>query len=262
MTSLFQDHEEVPAALCPEFEALNLPGHYTVCNNGMRLFRIPEILELVLSYLPIRDLLLAQRVNHRFQQTIGGSDKLQRLLFLQAAPFDPSRPVKPILNPLLQSKPPIPPSFLVIHGQGNRCLIALEYTTVHCVTDPISKRIEVEGDGTVCPGWICCLKIRTLCSPLWEPAEPFEEIKCYSTGSWRRMYASQSPYAVWWEARDSTLHNSGAVAKAARMGELWSEYVYSDDLPRTVDYFARRLRRLKDTDRDQDATGLWKVGVQ
>lgn len=51
-----------------------------------KVFAIPELLERILIELPIRDLLLSQRVGRHFKATIEGSTKLLQALFLLPAP--------------------------------------------------------------------------------------------------------------------------------------------------------------------------------
>ncbi|PPJ58239.1 hypothetical protein CBER1_08269 [Cercospora berteroae] len=53
---------------------------------GARLAAIPELMEMILLELPLRDVLAAQRVNKDFRGTIRDSHKLQKALFF--APID------------------------------------------------------------------------------------------------------------------------------------------------------------------------------
>jgi hypothetical protein len=48
---------------------------------SLRVFDIYELLEAILLYLPMRDILLAQRVNRRWRATIESSKPLQRALY-------------------------------------------------------------------------------------------------------------------------------------------------------------------------------------
>lgn len=50
---------------------------------GVNLFNTVELLEIILLYLPIRDILLAQRVNAQWRATINCSNRLQRALFIE-----------------------------------------------------------------------------------------------------------------------------------------------------------------------------------
>ncbi|KAH9845451.1 F-box domain-containing protein 9, partial [Teratosphaeria destructans] len=47
-----------------------------------QVLRLPELLELILLHLPQRDILLCQRTTRHFRQTVEGSIRLQRALFL------------------------------------------------------------------------------------------------------------------------------------------------------------------------------------
>lgn len=55
-----------------------------------KLYAVTELLEDILLHLPLKDLLLSQRVNKHFKATIDGSLKLQRALFFSPAPQIPS----------------------------------------------------------------------------------------------------------------------------------------------------------------------------
>ncbi|KAK4951723.1 hypothetical protein LTR10_009642 [Elasticomyces elasticus] len=48
------------------------------------MFDVSELLERVLLYLPLRDILLSQRVCHLWQESFNQSPKIQRVLFLKA----------------------------------------------------------------------------------------------------------------------------------------------------------------------------------
>jgi hypothetical protein len=49
---------------------------------GDRIAKIPELVEIILLHLPVRDLLLAQRVSTTFKAVIDKSQPIQRALFL------------------------------------------------------------------------------------------------------------------------------------------------------------------------------------
>ena len=55
---------------------------------AQKVFAVRELLESILLLLPTRDLLLSQRVNRFFRNTITGSSLLQEALFLRATPAD------------------------------------------------------------------------------------------------------------------------------------------------------------------------------
>lgn len=71
-------------------------------SSTQRVFNIPELLENVLLYIPERDLLLSQRVNQTFQDTIIHSPRLQRKLFYTADLYHQGDVLsKLVWNPLL-----------------------------------------------------------------------------------------------------------------------------------------------------------------
>ena len=65
-----------------------------------RVLGTPELLEAILLRLPTQDLLLSQRVNKQFKDTITQSMRLQQALFLAPAPVSVSG-TEAIINPLL-----------------------------------------------------------------------------------------------------------------------------------------------------------------
>lgn len=67
-----------------------------------RTLDTPELLELILSYLPIDRLLLAQRISRGWHTLISNSPMLQALLYFRA-PTTTSSPSSHTINPLLQS---------------------------------------------------------------------------------------------------------------------------------------------------------------
>lgn len=69
-----------------------------------QVFGTVELLEKILSELPIRYLLLVQRVSKYWQQVIDGSTKLQQALFFEPIPFGPVSTMSSLnllRNPLL-----------------------------------------------------------------------------------------------------------------------------------------------------------------
>jgi hypothetical protein len=72
---------------------------------GDRLAKIPELVEIILLHLPVRDLLLAQRVSTAFKSVIDKSQPIQRALFMLPETV-PSRfrETDVRINPLLVSE--------------------------------------------------------------------------------------------------------------------------------------------------------------
>jgi hypothetical protein len=65
------------------------------------VFATTELFEAVLSWLPLRDLLTVQRVNHRWHDMISNSPTLQQMLFFREIPKTVYKNRPPQLNPLL-----------------------------------------------------------------------------------------------------------------------------------------------------------------
>lgn len=68
---------------------------------GASVAGIFELLEAILALLPLRDILLAQRVNCQFRDVVANSEKLQRMLFFTTGQSkDKTATEKPMINPL------------------------------------------------------------------------------------------------------------------------------------------------------------------
>jgi len=71
------------------------------CRGANKVFAIPEMLELILSFLTFQDLHLAQAVSKTFKTAIGASRKLQQALYFipdkngTLSPFDSILPIFP-----------------------------------------------------------------------------------------------------------------------------------------------------------------------
>lgn len=132
-----------------------------------------EVLELILLYLPPRDLLLSQRVNSTFRNTITFSQILQRSLFLTAAEPEESLIWHVRLNSFLNPSWPKGrlKSFPLSNGI-DPVGISIGYPST--LTTPITWHVEIE--------------------PL-DPADWGLVIDC-EPGSWQHMYLSQPPIKI------------------------------------------------------------------
>jgi hypothetical protein len=77
----------------------------SISSSQTRVFATPELLEHILIQLPMRDLLLCQRVSHHFQDIVTSSPAIQERLFFRAIPrtkFTPVTARKPYDNLLLR----------------------------------------------------------------------------------------------------------------------------------------------------------------
>ena len=72
------------AFIQPRYYAEYRPPHATA--PAQKAFDIPEIFEMILEYLHMKELLKIQLVNKQFQTAVDSSDRLQRRLFFQTHP--------------------------------------------------------------------------------------------------------------------------------------------------------------------------------
>jgi hypothetical protein len=75
---------------------------FNMSSAQARVFAISELFEAILAELPPFDLLFAQSISRKFRTAITTSPKLQRLLFLRAAPLKDAQDWT--LNPLLKEE--------------------------------------------------------------------------------------------------------------------------------------------------------------
>ena len=196
---------------------------------GPKLASIPELLAHILLYLPMRDLLLAQRVSRTFKEVIENSAAIQRALFL-APESRPTtlRETDVRVNPLLadmKSCVSIPiynkkghafePVFIEGAGWNTRML-----RIVKCEvnTDTIGYGVpQLEMILGRLPGTACY--------------DCVEAIGQSVHGSWRRMYLTQPPILTVWcsetHLRNLIAHPLGDPER--KLGELWSWEIRRSD---------------------------------
>ena len=106
---------------------------------GAQLVVIPELMEMILLELPLKDVLAAQRVNKVFRDTIRDSHKLQKAVFFK--PID-----KTVLHPMSKlSAPPACTSPQVCHANSKK-----GDWSIREQQDPVTKwaRQEPKSDET------------------------------------------------------------------------------------------------------------------
>ncbi|OJD40525.1 f-box domain protein [Diplodia corticola] len=138
----------------------------------------PELLELVLSKLPMRDLLLAQRVCKGFNTAIASSPTLQQALFFRPLPATAAPPPSSASVKLLHSPDDTPTT----EAWERNPLLALAFWPWFDRSTPRSR----------------------FSAPFWDP-ETFETLPLAaettrfaflrSEASWRRMLVTQPPVA-------------------------------------------------------------------
>lgn len=195
------------------------PATTTCVSPAYQVFRLPELLEIVLLFLSQKELLLSQRVSRNFRHTIQGSIRLQRALFfapdwnLVGKTFDaydlnnrPGR--KPENNRLLLRAFP-------------GCYPTVTLVIVNDNTGPPSHDDLVLGRRG--PGehwsWDVCISFPADRAPETKPAVLYPE------ASWRRMYLSQPPCTSlhlvrrWQRSLNPAIVREGGI----KMGEFVDE---------------------------------------
>lgn len=150
-----------------------------------QVLRLPELLEIILSYLSQKDLLLSQRTSRAFRHATLGSPRLQKALFLtpdwkfegrifNAYAKDGNRPGrKPENNRLLLRAFPgcYPTVTLVIVNEA----------------PPSASELALGRRGSEQWSWDVCISFPADHAPNTNPAVLYPE------ASWRRMFLSQPP---------------------------------------------------------------------
>ena len=227
LSSLITETDKVKDDLAKKFEAVNLALHQPA---GMRLIRVTELLELILHYLPMKDLLLAQRVSLRFKEVIDTSVQLQRQLFFVPAPIDGVNMDEIIMNPLLSFETH-PRSMHVIHSNKT---LRTYYFGIQGVYD--TDDVTDEDEGLV-PGVLARIVVTAVTSSGQLFAER-PDTMCYNAGSWQRMYFTQPPCAL-----IESLHQSDITRhlerKAMTIRHVWTEDNFCDYDPATAEQYAQ-----------------------
>ena len=147
------------------------------------VFRLPELLEIVLLHLPQKDILLSQRVSRSFRRTIQGSVRLQKALFL--AP-DWNLEGRAFNAYAMHNRPGRKP-------ENNRLLLRAFpgcYPTVTLVIvndTPTLNELEIGRRGNEHWSWDVCISFPADRPPNTKPAVLYPE------ASWRQMFLSQPP---------------------------------------------------------------------
>lgn len=184
---------------------------------GSRIPEIYELLELCLLDLPIKDLLLAQRVSKRFHAIINTSPRLrEKLFFTSRLAFGNAFRAK--LNPLIVREEVIVaiPLFFDHKEQRLACCYEDGFTRLYCRSITATTvwvylefseeepRDEISGEGN--------------------------QTKILEKGSWERMFVSQPSCFVSWRVqlnRPARETYSGIVKGARTMGSLMEGLVGS-----------------------------------
>jgi len=178
---------------------------------GRHITEIYELLEMCLLELPIRDLLLAQRVSRRFNAVINTSPRLrEKLFFTSRLAFGNAFKAK--LNPLLMRKKIMMAIPLFFDHKEKRlaCCYQEGYARLYCrsiTATTVWVYLEFCDDGPSSSG------------------QSGEEhaIKTLERGSWERMFISQPSCFVSWRVQLSGPVRetySGIVKGARTMGSM------------------------------------------
>lgn len=179
-------------------------------NAGRHITEIYELLEMCLLQLPIRDLLLAQQVNKRFNAVINTSPRLrEKLFFTSRLAFGNAFKAK--LNPLLMREDVMQAIPLFFDHREKRLASCYRegYTRLYC------------RSITATTVWVYL----EFCDdePPSRSGEEEQSTRTLGKGSWERMFMAQPSCFVSWRIRFSGPVGetySGIVKGARPMGSL------------------------------------------
>lgn len=257
--------------------------------SATRVLAITELLEQILLELPMRDLLLAQRVDQFWKHTIDGSPRIQRALYFEPVP--PSRPdglmhTTPTVNPLLHG----PPAHLEIKGRPPKVCqrsVPVVYfdhgrfgkglSAIQIVPGFKSQPWPRDGGEDADRGF-STFHVRVHLTAINEtsrlrkgPESIDRTTKCFAEGSWRRMFLTQPLCSIYCTA---TPYFSGTCNnKPCRMREIWEAKAYvrlKVDIVGKLRSYKRPLLSSEDDLQLEGATGSsseesqawWKVWMR
>ena len=211
-TQLQSNHTDGPRTISSSINGTNIATNQvsSFYHAGRHIAEIYELLELCLLELPIQDLLLAQRVNKRFNAVINTSPRLrEKLFFTSRLVFGDAFKAK--LNPLILREDVLRKVPLWFdHG---------EKRLVGCWREGCTRLFWREVRATTV--WVY-LEFGDEQPPGRLPEEG-QSTGILERGSWERMFISQPSYFVSWRLRLSGTGGetySGIVKGARTMGEL------------------------------------------
>jgi hypothetical protein len=180
---------------------------------AQQVLSLPELLETILLRLPIKDLILSQRVNTCFRATVTLSPALQRALF-----FMPNEDISPRTSGKYPFSPPAE------RPVNNRLLLRVfpgHYPTVTLVLahDSSSPEEAENSHGTETWRWDVCISFP---APPSAPPSPSSKAVHYPEASWRRMFLCQPPCRELYLVKRYQRSRRVAVAREGgiRMGEF------------------------------------------
>jgi hypothetical protein len=211
-------------------------------NATLRTLHLPELLEQILSHLPQRDLLLAQRTSRAFHQTINSSPKLQRALFLSPDPHLPASPIT-YLNPSTGTTS-------AHRKPKNNSLLLRAFPGIYPTVSPVLCNLPPSREDVVHgrPGpevwrWDVCISFpagggggrsaaaggaattTTESGQIASTPPTTNPATAHPTASWRRMYLSQPPCTAlhlvrrWRRCRRKAVERAGGIT----MGDFVDE---------------------------------------
>lgn len=147
---------------------------------------VTELLENILLFLPISDLLRVQQVSKCFRDTIAQSSSLQEALFLRPKNVRNDQALLPELNPLFAHHAAVGHHNIGFPHKGTLYYISAPQRIL--VSNPI-RIINKQGYGT----WHLTISIQDLDPRLVKDTTPLLSV---DNGSWRNMYVSNPPCQI------------------------------------------------------------------
>ena len=135
------------------------------------------------------------------------------------------------MNPLLMLDPQPRSIPVFIINKRRVCRISL---------NGISRAlIAIQQREDIVPGLIADVTLESLCDRYDTNAKNLKKMKCYTNGSWRRMYLTQPPCAVKW-SMESGMMRAGTIERAVKCGDLWDQDTCSYMEPLTLEEYVKQ----------------------
>jgi hypothetical protein len=179
---------------------------------------VTELLENILQFLPISDLLRAQQVNKYFRDTIAQSTSLQEALFLRPKNVWQMQTPLPELNPLFAQHAAVGHRSIGFSHNGTSYYISAPQRIL--VPNPVHL-INEQGYGT----WHLDISIQDLDPVLVKDTIP---LPASDSGTWQNMYISNPPCSIHvkvWRTTDKGYAGTSGRGPLSRSGDYKGKIV-------------------------------------
>ena len=119
---------------------------------------------------------------------------------------------------------------------------------LHVMCFGVTKIVNYGGEPEnkdVVSGKVAWVTAYSICSPEKSPPAALVRSKCFPSGSWKRIYLTQPPCAIKWiMCAPYKRIDEGMKHEAVVCGDLWSEELFWNREPATLDEYSEYVKKL------------------